>query len=347
MMIQMTINAKQTNEKVISMEVDTEKNEVKFLAEGKETARQENKHVGRPSEGEVPTFLEFMSQIIEGKSRKGKARTAEAYRSALHSFERYLDGKPMALVDIDEEMMDDYEKYLKTQAICMNTMSFYMRIIKAVYNHGVKQGLVDDKEPFKNVYTGVAKTRKRALNLETLRQIRDIKGEDEKEQFAIDMFLFSFYTRGMSFVDMAYLRKSDIKNGSLEYSRKKTGQRIFIKWEQPMQDIIDRNPSLNDTYLLPIIRKPGKSERSQYRYSQYLINRCLNKVGERLNLSCDLTMYVARHSWASIARSIDIPLGVISEAMGHSSEKMTTIYLKSIDEARIDTENKKIIDLLK
>ena len=344
--IELMINSKMQNDQVITMQIDTEKQEVSYMTNEQEVNHLTTTNELSPKGNQPLSFQNFMRQVIYEKIKNGHTRTAEAYRSALHSFDRYVDKTPTPFSSMDENMMEEYEAYLKTQAICMNTVSFYMRILKAVYNKAVRQKIVADKSPFRQVYTGVAKTRKRALSIDILRQIKDMAPTDEKEQFAIDMFMFSFYTRGMSFIDMAYLKKSDIKNGNLMYIRKKTGQNIVIKWESPMQDIVDRNPSYNDTFLLPIIRKPSKSERSQYRYSQYLVNKSLHDLGIKLGLHCDLTMYVARHSWASTAKSIDIPLSIISEAMGHTSEKMTTIYLNSIDEARIDTENRKIIDLL-
>lgn len=292
------------------------------------------------------SMQEFVISLIKEKEKDGHERTAEAYKSALNSFNKFVKHKQIPIENIDTILMEDYEEYLKKRSICMNTISFYMRILKAVYQKAVRQGLVSDNKPFRKVYTGVAKTRKRALGIESIRKIKNMKPLDDQEKSARDMFLFSFYTRGMSFVDMAYLKKSDIKNGILQYTRRKTGQKIVIKWEKVMQDIVDNFKSNNDVYLLPIIHHIGKGERNQYRYYQYLINKKLTAIGERLQLPCELTMYVSRHSWASIAKSNNVPLGIISEAMGHSSEKMTSIYLKSIDRSRIDMANEKIIKLL-
>ena len=252
----------------------------------------------------------------------------------------------MPLVDICCSSMERYQSFLKNRGICMNTISFYMRILKATYNKAVREGIVDDRHPFEHVYTGVAKTSKRALSLIQIREIRSMNLSNKWEQLARDLFLFSFYTRGMSFVDMAYLRKENLKDGVLHYVRRKTGQQFSIKWEEQMQVIVERYFVSGNPFLLPIIKRPGTSERSQYRYSQYKINQSLANIGRQLSFPCILTMYVARHSWANIAKSINIPLNIISEGMGHSSEKMTSIYLKSIEEAKIDSENHKIISLI-
>ncbi len=150
------------------------------------------------------------------------------------------------------------------------------------------------------------------------------------------------YTRGMSFVDIAYLKKKDLQNGTLTYRRRKTGQQLFIKWEKPMQEIIDKYP-VNDTpYLLPIIKKT-ENERSQYRNALHTINDNLKKVAELAGLQTNLTLYVARHSWASAAKSKNIPISVISEGMGHDSESTTQIYLASLDNSLIDKANEIIL----
>lgn len=146
---------------------------------------------------------------------------------------------------------------------------------------------------------------------------------------------------------MAYLRKKDLQNGVLSYRRRKTGQQLFIKWEKCMQDILDKYDTSQSVYLLPII-KPylPTDERTQYIYAAHNINRCMKIIGKELGLSVSLTLYVARHAWASIARSKNVPLSVISEGMGHDSEATTRIYLASLDTIAIDKANSMILKSL-
>ena len=322
----------------ITMQIDTEKYQVHHI----------NTQMNQPFDKRETciSFQGFMQEIIKEKIINENLRTAEAYQSALNSLNKFTMGQTIPVSQIDGGFMERYETFLKKQMVCMNTVSFYMRILKAVYKRAVWQKMTVDNSPFCNVYTGVAKTRKRALDISLIKQIRSLTLNDEDERLARDLFLFSFYTRGMSFVDMAYLKKNDIKNGVLKYVRRKTGRTITVKWEQPMQEIVNNHQSYNNIYLLPIIKREGRNERSQYRYVQYKVNNNLSALGERLALPSKLTMYVARHSWASIAKSADVPLSVICEAMGHSSEKMTYIYLKSLDDYKIDLENERIINLL-
>lgn len=153
--------------------------------------------------------------------------------------------------------------------------------------------------------------------------------------------------RVMSFVDMAYLRKKDLNGNILSYRRRKTGQQLFIKWEKCMQEIVEKYDNPLSQYLLPIIKPFSEiDERKQYIYTAHNINRSLKVIGNQLGLSVPLTMYVSRHAWASIAKSKNVPISVISEGMGHDSEATTRIYLASLDTMAIDKANSMILKSL-
>lgn len=284
----------------------------------------------------------YMEQIIKELEDNRQISTAANYKSTLKSFKRFRNGKNIALSKINDKVIQQYEAYLKNEGIKMNTVSFYMRVMRAVYNRAVEDGLAAEKQLFKNVYTGIDKTEKRAVPLQTIKAIKELYMPSRALHFARDMFLFSFYTRGMSFVDMAYLKKTDLDNGILTYKRRKTKQQLSIKWEKCMQDIVNKWPSYNE-YLLPIITTAGKDERTQYKSCQKNVNQQPRKISKMLKMRKGITMYVARHSWASIAKNMNIPLGVISDSMGHTSLKTTQIYLSAIDMDIINKANLKII----
>lgn len=287
-----------------------------------------------------PCFFGFMEDVIARLKWLGKTRTSETYTSALNSFMRFREGRDVLLDEINSDLMEEYEAYLKGHGVSLNTVSFYNRILRATYNRAVDKRLTSQRHPFKNVYTGIEKTVKRAISFEAIRRIKDLDLSLKPTlDFARDMFLFSFYTRGMSFVDMAYLRKSDLKNGMLSYRRKKTGQQLHIRWERCMQEIVEKHSNMSTEYLLPMITNPSVSDRRQYENALHLVNRKLKKVAEIAGLSVYLTMYVSRHSWASIAKQKNIPLSVISKGMGHYSETTTQIYLASLDTSVIDDAN--------
>lgn len=292
-------------------------------------------------------FISFASELIVQLRRIGKDCTAETYTTALNRFIRFRCDKDISFDEVDFKLMQEYEIYLKSSGICPNTSSFYMRNLRAIYNYAVEKGLTSQRYPFKHVYTGVDKTIKRAVSQNVIRQIRDLDLSSQPAlEYARDIFMFSFYTRGMSFIDIVFLKKKDLQNGILSYRRRKTNQQLFIKWEKPMQDIMAKY-AMNDTiYLFPIIRNNGQEERKQYKSRLRQVNRSLRIIGEKLGLAVPLTTYVARHGWASMAKSKNIPLSVISEAMGHDSEGTTRIYLASLDTSVIDKANSLIIKSL-
>lgn len=294
------------------------------------------------------TLFNFLNETITKLQKLGKARTAETYSAALSSFKKFRKDEDVLLHDIDSDIMEDYQAYLSLNGLTPNTISFYMRVLRATYNRAVESGLVEQASPFRRVYTGVAKTVKRAISLKAVKAIKMLDlSQKPTLEFARDMFLFSFYTRGMSFVDIAYLKKSDFINGTISYRRKKTGQQLHVACEKSVMVLIERyQAEVDSPFLLSIITKPHKDIRKQYQAKMYAINKSLKEVARMAKIDVPLTLYVARHSWASIAHFQNIPVSVISESMGHESEATTQIYLASLDVSAVNRANSQIIEAL-
>lgn len=305
------------------------------------------------------SLCNYMKSAIVRLNKNGKNGTADNYRSALNSFKKFLlsrssknydynDGDIM-LDNFTSKLIEDYEAWLMGMGVSPNTSSFYLRILRAVYNRAVEEDIVVNKHPFKRVYTGVERTAKRAISIEVIKRLKLLDlSLLPVQSYARDMFMMSFMLRGMSFIDMAYLRKSDLKNGCITYRRRKTGQKLTIEWTKEMQAILDNfETSATAEYLLPIIRNSEINPRSCYKNALRCINRNLKKIAETIGLAIPLTMYVARHSWASAAKTKGIPVSVISEGMGHDSETTTKIYLASLETSVVDAANSLILKALK
>ena len=293
------------------------------------------------------SLFNFMESLIARLKQNGKIRTSETYRSTLNSFKNFRQDEDIMLDCITSEIMEAYEAWHKKRGVAPNTISFYTRVLRAVYHRAVEDDVIENRNPFRKVYTGVDKTVKRALPLAVIKKIKALDlSLTPALDYARDMFLMSFYLRGMSFIDMAYLKKADLKNGYITYRRRKTGQQLIIEWTKEMQIILDKYPENKSEYLLPVIRNPGINERCTYRNTGYNINHSLKRIAGMVGVTIPLTLYVARHSWASAAKSKGIPLSVISEGMGHDSEATTQIYLASLDTSVVDKANSLILKSL-
>lgn len=294
------------------------------------------------------SLFNFMESIIAKLKQNGKVRTSETYKSTLNSFKKFRNDEDIMLDCITSGIMEDYEAWHKNRGVAPNTISFYTRILRAVYNRAVEDEIIENRNPFRHVYTGVDKTVKRALPLAIIKKIMSLDlSLTPALDFARDMFMMSFFLRGMSFIDMAFLKKTDLKNGYVTYRRRKTGQQLIIEWTKEMQMIIDKYLENKSDYLLPVIRNPGLNERCTYRNTGYNINHSLKRIAGMVGVTIPLTLYVARHSWASAAKAKGIPLSVISEGMGHDSEATTQIYLASLDTSVVDKANSLILKSLK
>lgn len=291
------------------------------------------------------TLFRFMESTILRLRQLKHTGTANNYRAALNSFKRFREDEDISVEAIDYILIEDYQAYLKTTGLAPNSISFYMRILRAVYNRAIEQELTQDRKPFRFAFTSVEKTLKRAITLKDIKRIKDLDLSSMPNiEIARDIFLFLFFCRGMSFIDAAFLKKADMQNGMLTYRRHKTNQLLHIRIVNQIREIIDRYSVKKSPYLLPIISIQGINERKQYESALRRTNNALKKVAKKIKLPIPLTTYVARHTWATIAKQKNVPVSVISDALGHDSETTTQIYLASIDTSTIDRVNDLIIE---
>lgn len=293
-------------------------------------------------------FLSFIDQHIVHLRKVGKSSAVTKLNAALRSFKSFAGKDEISFEEVTSDLMEEYEGWLRRKGNCWNTVSFYIRQLRPVYGLAVERGLTKDIHPFKHVYSGIDKTVKRAVSIAVIRKIQalDLSKKPHLNR-ARDLFLFLLYTRGMSFVDMCNLKRTDLRDGVLTYRRQKTNQLLQIRWEKPMQQILDRLGNVGGTYLLPIIMSNRIDTRVQCENALRRLNRNLKKIGNMVGLDTKLTTYVARHTWASLAQSNNVPISVISKALGHDSETTTKIYLANLDTSVVDNANRKILNLLK
>lgn len=295
-------------------------------------------------------FLAFMEMQISEKNLYQKCKTALNYGSAYRSFVSFLRNKErmstLKFSQVTSELIRRYEFYLiEERKIRRNSSSFYIRILRAVFHKGLVYYDLNLPNPFRSVYAGVDTTVKRAVDVNAITKLIKYQSENEQLNFTKDAFLFCFLARGMAFIDFVKLQKSDCQNGRIIYRRSKTRRLLSIKMNTMMVEIINRYADPKSEYLFPVLKTPTFSQLAYEKALQHY-NYHLRKLAEEIGVD-SLTSYVARHSWATQASRLHIPTRVISESMGHSNERVTAIYLASLDNHEIDMANKKVLDKIK
>ncbi|MDH6306233.1 integrase [Parabacteroides sp. PF5-5] len=304
---------------------------------------------------EKVSVADYVDKLVERMLKKGQVRTARAYQTVLDRFINFSKKPSMNFNAMTPLLMKEFEFQLTEEGLARNSISFYMRNLRAIYNKGAEEGLFQAHSisPFRDVFTGNETTKKRALSKKEMSLLDQVEAKLQPSeptelpfhlQQALLMFLFSFHARGMSYVDMAFLKKEDLKDNIISYKRMKTGQRIELKVTQKLKDILEifRPLTEESPYLLPIITRKNVSPRLQYESGLRRQNQKLREISQFLGLKNKLTTHVARHTWASIAKEANLPLAVISEALGHTSEATTRIYLASFDRSVLDKANETV-----
>ncbi len=293
---------------------------------------------------QAEAFCRLVTDEIERQKLVMSQSTIENYLTALRSFQDYLL-ESSTDVCMDSGLFQHYEHWLHKRMVKPNTISCYMRSLRSLI---AKIYGEEERRLFKNVYTGLAATDKRSISTDDINKLRSLQLKDGSfEAIARDLFLFSFYALGMPFVDMAFLRREQISNGQITYYRHKTGQPVNIKLEPCIQKIIDQYQDKNRAYVFPLLT----STEASTAYDEYLkalnyYNRTLKVLAVKSGISHRLTSYVPRHSWASIAYDKNVDLNVISKALGHANPQHTLIYIKQINDSRLDDANRKILECI-
>lgn len=293
-------------------------------------------------------LLRYINAQIERKQELKKVGMAAAYKSTRSSLAKFIGCPDVRMSEVDLAFVRRYEDFLYSNGASGNTVSYYLRNLRSLYNQAVTDGYHPRGEyPFAKAQTRPAKTVKRALSRTDMQNLADLNLENEPElEFTRDLYLFSFYAQGMAFVDIVLLKKTDICNGVLTYSRHKSKQLIRIVVTPQMQGVIDKYNTENE-YLFPIISGEYASGYQKYRLALGRINRHLKKIAVVADIKVPLTTYTARHTWATLARDYGAPVSVISAGLGHTSEEMTRVYLKDFDVSMLNQVNSIVTNLSK
>ena len=315
-------------------------------------------HANEQAVLEIPG-LDFVNDEVERAKQQGCFKVAGNYLTAARSFTKFIGRSDWLFSDMTAEELESYQRWLLGRNICLNTCSAYMRALRAMHHRALP---VLNAAPFSKVFTGRTKTEKRCISQSEILQLKALPLQPGGSlSFARDIFLFSFYAMGMPFVDIAYLKKSQLRNGCIYYARHKTGQQIQVALLPAMLEIIRRYEQGDSEFVFPIlsdkvedsVSSPSVSSLSvsaqqhrQYtaRLRQYNYN--LHQVSKMLGLAKPLSSYVVRHSWASIAYLHHLDISLISKALGHTKSSTTFIYIKSLFDSDLFEANQTLMEVL-
>lgn len=291
--------------------------------------------------------LEYGEELKQEMIQAVKLGNARVYATMLASISGYLKGVDIPLRQINYAFLKKYSAWYQGRGNSVNGMAVHLRTLRALINRAIKEKLLTpDHYPFRVYKIKHEKTLKRAISSDALIAIKEFNPQSKRQKSAKTFFLFSFYTMGASFVDVALLKLSDIRDGRIFYKRRKTGHLHSIPMSKPLQVIIDTQTKrkTDRDYIFDVVRSDDPAVQAvQIRDELRRYNRTLKEIGELCGLNTPLTSYVSRHTYATIAKRKGVPIAVISEALGHSSEEVTQVYLDSFEQAAMDEFHKIVI----
>ena len=293
-------------------------------------------------------YFEFARQEISRTHSNQSFSTSRNYGTAVRSLKSFF-GKEQCPIDLlNADLMESYEKWLRRRGVCLNTIACYMGSLRAIYNKAVEMGITTQRNPFQKVFTGCTKTEKRAISEQEINRIQSLTLKSGSfAELSRDIFLFCLYALGMPFIDVAFLKKTQIKGREIIYNRHKTGQPIRVKIEPCMKRIIERYQTPDSIYVFPLLRE-GSPEDMHMQYTKLLgqYNRELKRLARKAKVKRNISSYVVRHSWASIAYQQNVELPVISKALGHTNTNTTLTYIREVNNSRLVAANRKILKRL-
>lgn len=341
-------NDKCPNRERIIILINEKVNEIQRIALDKQIAGRDFSastliESAKPSATSKKSVGDYYLTYIENLKNENRLRYAGMYEVSYNSFIKFAKHLDIPFSDIDVGWLKRYEAWGKAQNLSVSTISTRLRHLRAVFNLALlEHAIKSDCYPFHNYKVSKLNkaTAKRALTKDDIRRIMEYQGKSQMEQLAIDIFTFSYLCAGINFIDIAKLKYSNIQENQLVYNREKTKKLIITPLQERAKQIIEKYNDGKSAFVFPILSNFHKSEvQIANRLHKVLakLNRHLKEIGNKLNLPITLTTYVARHSFATVLKRAGVSTSIISESLGHSSEKITQVYLDSFDKEQMNT----------
>lgn len=294
----------------------------------------------------------FFNEIIEELTTAHRIANARAYSETKNALLKFSNDK-IKFTDITPEFLEKFEVYMRSRGNKDGGIAFKMRELRALIKKAIQRKIMSKEDyPFEEYKISKlkTKTKKRALTIQDFRKFKEVDLSDRPDLLeAYNYFMFSFYTRGMNFVDIMKLKKSDIKNNRIVYTRSKTKGNFNLKLADKANEIISyyRDKS-NSNYVFPILlhneMTPLQINERKHKVLAR-VNFKLKEIAKIAKIDTQITSYVARHTFATIMKNRGASTDVISELMGHSNVQVTMTYLKEFDSDVLDNAVETLEDL--
>lgn len=286
-------------------------------------------------------LFKYFEELIDRKRTAGSHSTADLYRATNNWIKKFAKERSLLLYEIDTCFIDKFHTFLQSQKLKINSIVSYMGNFRAMYNMALRERIVHPRvHPFSHITLHKEKTAKRAISSKEIEKICQLDLSQRADlTFSADLCIFSFLACGMPFIDLAHLTKKNIIGNEIVYNRIKTGTLIRIHITKGMKQLLNKYERRNSNYLFPVLTKGDKTTHEEYKSCLLNFNTDLKEIGEMLKFPTQLTSYVIRHSWATEALRKFTPIAVISQALGHTSEKTTRFYLDQLDQSELDKAN--------
>lgn len=288
-------------------------------------------------------FILFENYIKELNSQK-KIKTAICYQYSLNKLKTFHNKTTLPIELIDKKFLHDFDAYMKLQDLSYTTIGIYMRNLRRIFNVAIADGIVStDQYPFgRNKYIPpTSRNIKKSITLEEIHKIYNYHPQSEMEEWARDMWMFSYFSNGINFKDIVLLKWSaiDYKQDLITIIREKTKnslankQSIEISLIDDTKEIIHKWGKRESLYVFGLIEENSSAERITKSVSQIIknANKYLGRISDNLELSRRITTNFARHSYSTVLKRAGVPIEMISEQLGHASIKTTQIYLDSFE----------------
>lgn len=321
---------------------------IEFKSQEKEfTATSLMEKVNKPVKRK--TVQEVFNQYIQELESANRLRYADMYKCTMHSLIKFNKHLDIPFSDMDTIWLKRYEVWLQSQGLAINTLGTRFRHLRVIYNFAIEEKIVKSEYyPFNSFKVSKLSqtTAKRSIQKDEILSVLNYQGQTPLECLAIDLFTFSYLAAGINFGDIARLTKDNILENRLIYIRKKTQKQIKVSLQEQAIKLIQKYSMPDNPYLFPILSSFHKTEQQKVNRIHKIIakvNKSLKEIGERLNIPIDLTTYVARHSFATVLKRSGVNTTLICEALGHSSERVTQIYLDNFGNDQMEDAMKNLL----